>query len=147
IGRLIASLGQYVYSTGTDEAAVHLYMAGRATLTVGNVKVALTQTTRYPWDGAIRIALEPEQPAEFALRVRVPGWCRRASLALNGAPVDLQSVMDRGYAHLRRRWQKGDTVALTLDMPPERIYAHPEVAADAGRVALKRGPIVYCVEG
>jgi DUF1680 family protein len=147
IGRLIASLGQYVYSTGPDEAAVHLYIAGRAQMSVGGVSVLLHQKTQYPWDGAIRIRIEPEQPVEFALRLRIPGWCRSARLEINGTRIDIEALMDRGYAHVRRRWQKGDEAALYLDMPAQRIYAHPEVAADVGRVALKRGPIVYCVEG
>ncbi len=147
IGRLIASLGQYVYSTGPDEAAVHLYIAGRARLTIGGVNVVLTQATQYPWDGAITLQVGPEKPAEFALRLRVPGWCRSARLQVNGEEIDLEAAMDRGYAQIRRRWRKGDAVVLSLAMPAERIYAHPDVAADIGRVALKRGPIVYCVEG
>jgi DUF1680 family protein len=147
IGRLVASLGQYVYSSAGDEAAVHLYIAGRARLSVGGTEVGLRQETRYPWDGAIALVVEPERPVEFALRLRVPAWCRSARLAINGAPVDLAPLMDRGYANIRRLWQPGDTVELTLDMPAERIYANPEVTADTGRVALKRGPIVYCLEG
>ena len=147
IGRLVASLGQYVYSTGPDEAAVHLYIAGHARLSVGGTNVSLVQKTQYPWHGAIELGVEPEQAVEFALRLRVPAWCRSARLEINGTELDIEAVMDRGYAHIRRRWQKGDEVKLSLDMPAERIYAHPEVAADIGRVALKRGPIVYCLEG
>lgn len=146
IGRLIASLGQYVYSAGDDEAAVHLYIAGRAQLTVAGVGVRLRQETQYPWDGAIRLSVDPDAPAEFALRLRIPAWCRAARLAINGTIVDIGLAMDRGYAHLRRRWQAGDTIQLDLDLPVERIHAHPEVDADIGRVALKRGPIVYCLE-
>jgi DUF1680 family protein len=147
IGRLVASLGQYVYSTGPDEAAVHLYIAGRARISVGGVNVSLLQKTQYPWHGAIELRVEPEQTVEFALRLRVPAWCRSARLEINGTQLDIEAVMDRGYAHVRRRWQKGDEVRLSLDMPAERVYAHPEVSADIGRVALKRGPIVYCLEG
>ena len=147
IGRLVASLGQYVYSTGPHEAAVHLYIAGRGRMSVGGVGVVLHQKTAYPWHGTIELRVEPEQPVEFALRLRIPGWCRSARLAINGTPLDVAAVTDRGYAHVRRRWQQGDEIALHLDMPAERIYANPEVAADAGRVALKRGPIVYCLEG
>jgi len=146
IGRLIASLGQYVYSTGPDEAAVHLFIAGQARISVSGVSVLLHQKTQYPWDGAIQVRIEPEQSVEFALRLRIPGWCRSARVEINGTKLDLDAVVDRGYAHVRRRWQKGDEATLHLDMPAERIYAHPEVAADIGRVALKRGPIVYCVE-
>ena len=147
IGRLIASLGQYVYSTGPGELAVHLYVAGRARTAVSGVSVTLAQTTAYPWDGGVRLRIEPERAVEFALRVRVPRWCRAASLTINGASVDLAAVMDRGYAHLSRLWQGGDEVSLTLAMPAERIYANPQVVADIGQVALKRGPVVYCIEG
>jgi len=147
IGRLIASLGQYAYSTGQDEAAVHLYIEGSVRLPVGGAKVALIQKTRYPWQGAIELSVEPDEPAEFALRLRIPGWCRSARLEINESALDVEPLLDRGYAHIRRRWRKGDQVMLFLDMPAERVYAHPAVAADIGRVALKRGPIVYCLEG
>ncbi|MDO8319413.1 glycoside hydrolase family 127 protein [Rhodoferax sp.] len=147
IGRLVASLGQYVYSTGPDEAAVHLYIASNARLSVGGVNVSLQQKTQYPWKGEIEILVEPEKTVEFALRLRVPAWCRSASLAINGTKFDIEATMDRGYAHIKRRWQKGDEVKLSLDMPAERVYANPEVLADVGRVVLKRGPIIYCLEG
>jgi len=144
---LIASLGQYVYSTAQDEAAVHLYIESTARMSIGGVRVCVQQKTQYPWDGAIAIRVEPDQPLEFALRLRIPGWCRSARLQISGAELDVSKLMDRGYAHIRRRWQKADVVELHLSMPVERIYAHPEVAVDLGRVALKRGPIVYCLEG
>jgi DUF1680 family protein len=80
------------------------------------------------------------------LRLRLPGWCRSAELAVNGEPVHVKSGAEAGYIALRRRWQRGDTVSLSFAMPVERVYAHPDVQADQGRVALKRGPIVYCVE-
>jgi DUF1680 family protein len=147
IGRLVASLGQYVYSTGSEEVAVHLYIAGRVQVSVGGVNATLVQETRYPWHGAITLRVEPDQAVEFALRLRVPAWCRTARIEINGSTVDVDAVMDRGYAHIRRRWAKGDVVRLSMAMPAERIYAHPDVSADIGRVALKRGPIVYCLEG
>ena len=147
LGRLIASLGQYVYSTGPLELAVHLFIAGRARMQVDGVNVAVQQTTRYPWDGGVTIRVEPERAADFALRLRIPAWCRSARLAINGSAIDVEAAMDRGYAQIPRRWQPGDVLQLELAMPAERIYAHPEVIADAGRVALKRGPVVYCIEG
>lgn len=147
IGRLVASLGQYVCSSGAGEVAVHLYIAGQIRLAVGGVDVTLRQITRYPWEGEVRLRIEPDRAVEFALRLRVPGWCKTASLTINGAAVDLAALMDRGYAHVARVWQGGDEVCLSLAMPAERIYANPEVAADVGGVALKRGPVVYCLEG
>jgi DUF1680 family protein len=113
---------------------------------VDGTAVTLTQTTDYPWDGAIGIRVDPAAPADFALRLRIPGWCRSASLTVNGEAVDLAGMTERGYAQIRRRWRAGDQVSLKLDMPAERVRAHPDVRADQGRVALKRGPIVYCLE-
>ena len=146
IARLVASLGSYVYSTAPGELAVHLYVQSNAQLTVDGTKVKIVQTTNYPWEGAVAFTVEPETPAEFTLRLRIPGWCRSAELAVNGQALDVKAVADRGYPAIRRRWQRGDRVTLALAMPVERIYAHPDVHADQGRVALKRGPIVYCVE-
>src|SRR5205814_8015155 len=116
-----------------------------AKLEVDGIAVNVRQTTDYPWDGAVTIALEPAEPIEFALRLRLPGWCRSAELAVNGEQVDVKSGAQRGYIDLRRRWQRGDTVSLNFAMPVERVYAHPDVLDDQGRVALKRGPILYCV--
>jgi DUF1680 family protein len=146
IARLVASLGSYVYSTASGELAVHLYVENDAKLEIDGVAVNVRQTTDYPWEGAATIVLEPAAPLEFALRLRLPGWCRAAELAVNGEPVDVKSAARRGYIELRRRWQRGDTVSLAFATPVERVYAHPDVQADQGRVALKRGPIVYCVE-
>ena len=146
IARLIASLGSYVYSTAPGELTAHLYVQSDAHVQVDGGKVAVKQTSNYPWEGAIAFAIDPETEAEFTLRLRIPGWCRSADLAVNGQRIDVAAVVERGYAAIRRRWQRGDKVTLSLAMPVERIYAHPDVQADQGRVALKRGPMVYCVE-
>jgi DUF1680 family protein len=146
IARLVASLGSYVYSMAPGELAVHLYAESAASLEVEGVAVRVKQTTDYPWDGAITIALDPVAEVEFTLRLRLPGWCRSAELAVNGQQVDTKAVAEQGYACLRRRWRSGDVVSLRLAMPAERVYAHPDVVADQGRVALKRGPLVYCIE-
>jgi DUF1680 family protein len=146
IARLIASLGSYVYSTAPGELTAHLYVQSNAHVRLDGGKVAVRQTSNYPWDGAISFAIDPETEAEFMLSLRIPGWCRSAELAVNGQRIDVRAVAERGYAAIRRRWQRGDKVTLDFAMPVERIYAHPDVQADQGRVALKRGPIVYCVE-
>jgi DUF1680 family protein len=146
IGRLVASVGQYIYSAGPREIAVHLYVQGSATIALDGATITLSQTTAYPWDGAVNLGIDCDRPLDLTLTLRIPGWCRSAKLAVNGTAIDLKTITDRGYARIERRWQPGDQVSLALDMPPERIYANPEVRADFGRVALKRGPIVYCVE-
>ena len=150
IARLLASLGQYVYSTSLAaaqaELAVHLYVGGSARLEVGGQAIAIRQTTRYPWDGQVELALELDAPMAFALKLRVPGWCKHARLGVNDAPLEVPAVIQHRYALLQREWQPGDRVTLELDMPVERIYAHPDVRQDVGAVALQRGPLVYCFE-
>ncbi|MDR3472110.1 MAG: glycoside hydrolase family 127 protein [Devosia sp.] len=144
IARLIASLGSYFYTTRRDELAIHLYGANTAEATVDGTTVKLRQETQYPWNGDVRLTLEPDQPKRFTLKLRIPGWCRRAVVTVNGA--EAEPAIRKGYAALAREWQPGDEVRLVFDMPVERLYANPNVSEDAGRVALKRGPVVYCAE-
>ena len=146
VARLVASVGGYFYSTGDDLVAVHLYGASTANVTIGGKAVRIRQETGYPWSGRVKIAVDPETPSEFELRLRVPGWARGASVSVNGAPVS-DGGRSAGYVVVRRRWAKGDAVTLDLDMPVERLHAHPDVKMDVGRVCLKRGPLVYCLEG
>ena len=146
IARLLASLGQYVYSSNADTVAVHLYVQGHAQMEVAGQALTIKQTTRYPWDGQIEITLEPQAPVEFALKLRLPGWCNAAHLAVNGETVDITLLAAQGYITVRRQWQAGDKVTLNLEMPVERVYAHPQVGQDVGAVALQRGPLVYCLE-
>src|SRR5882672_594145 len=144
VSRLVASVGGYFYSTADDLVAVHLYGASRAEVTVANLQVVIRQVTDYPWSGVIALTIDPPQPLRFKLRLRIPGWARTHQLALNGNP--LTASLERGYAEIDRTWNSGDRVELELPMPVERIYAHPQVRADLGRVGLKRGPLVYCLE-
>ncbi len=145
VARLIASIGGYFYSTGTDTIAVHLYGASTARLKFGDRRVQIRQESDYPWSGAVRISVEPDQAAEFTVKLRIPGWARRATVTVNGTPVNAED-RSRGYVEIRRRWAPGDTIELDLSMPVERLYAHPEVRADVGKTAVKRGPLVYCFE-
>ena len=146
IARLFASLGSYAWSTSDDTVAVHLYLGGTLTHSVGGTDVVIKQTTNYPWDETVTLSVAPAAPCEFALSVRIPGWCRNPALSVNGEAVDLSSTVKKGYATIRREWRPGDTVTLNLPMPVEVIEAHPSVRANAGRVALMRGPMVYCFE-
>src|SRR5208337_1697555 len=111
---------------------------------LAGTKVALSETSAYPWSGEVAIAIEPEGPAAFDLKLRIPGWAKGATAAVNGEKVALAPV--NGYATIRRQWRKGDGVTLDLAMPAERLYAHPNVRMDVGRAALRRGPLIYCVE-
>jgi DUF1680 family protein len=144
--RLIASVGGYFVSAGDDTIALHLYGGIATSVALAGGKIAIRESSRYPWSGAIRVELAPEAPMPFVLKLRIPGWARGVTATLNGDPVDVAAATRDGYLSLSRTWRPGDTVALDLPMPAERIYAHPAVAADFGRVALRRGPLVYCLE-
>ncbi|WFR97876.1 glycoside hydrolase family 127 protein [Rhizobium tumorigenes] len=147
IARLVASVGTYMYGEAEDEIAVHLYCEGIADLETAATPVRIRQETIYPLDGAIRLTLEPQQPAEFTLSLRLPAWSPGVTIRVNGAPVDRAAVEQKGYARLPRLWQSGDVVELDLEMPVQRLHAHPKAGIDQGRVTLQRGPLVYCLEG
>lgn len=144
ICRLLASVGQYVYSQSESDLAVHLYIQSSAKMNLKGKEVVLHQNTNYPWDGKVSISIALAEPMKFGLRLRIPGWCRSWKLKINGKPLDVP--LTKGYVRLEREWTNGDVVELDMAMPVERIYAHPNVQADAGRVAFQRGPIVYCFE-
>lgn len=161
ISRFLPSVPGYVYAKTKDAIYVNLYVQGTGDITLdGNRKVHLTQQTRYPWDGAIKLTVAPEQAGTFAINMRIPGWAREepvpgdlykfidkapaATIKVNGAAVPL--TLDKGYVRLARAWKTGDVVELNLPMPVRRIAAHDKVEDDAERVALQRGPIVYAAE-
>ena len=144
VARLIGSVAGYFYSVAETEIAVHLYGGATTTLAVSGGTVTLSEVSNYPWSGDIAIAIDPEGTKDFTLALRIPAWANDATARVNGANVPLQT--ERGYLKLTRTWAKGDKVELSLPMPAERIYAHPDVRQDQGRVALRRGPLVYCVE-
>jgi DUF1680 family protein len=146
LARLLASLGSHIYSQSETDAVVHFYVQSAGQFQIGGQPIALRQETRYPWDGAVALQVELERPAQFGLRLRIPGWCPAPRVSVNGTPVDLAANVEGGYLRIERTWQSGDQIALDLPMPVERLYAHPAVAADVGRVALRRGPLIYCLE-
>jgi DUF1680 family protein len=144
VSRLVASVGGYFLSTAEDGVAFHLYGGVSATREIAGTTVGLRETSNYPWSGDIAIAIDPESPATFDVKLRIPSWATSFTLAVNGK-TETPAIVD-GYVTLNRRWSKGDEIALSLPMMPERLYANPGVIMDTGRVALRRGPLVYCVE-
>jgi DUF1680 family protein len=146
IARLLGSLGQYIYAQSEKDLWVNLYVGGTASATVADdVSLKLTQETDYPWSGDVKITIAPEKPAKFALNLRIPDWCNNFKVGINGESYTANAVSN-GYLSIDREWQSDDTVELNLDMPVERIYAHPYVRDNLGRSALRRGPLVYCFE-
>lgn len=161
VARFLASFGSYVYAQDDRAIYVNLFVGGKTRVELNGRRVELRQTTEYPWKGDVAIGVHPDTEGEFALHVRVPGWARERpvpsdlyryedgaglpyTLSVNGQPVTAEIV--RGYAVLDRRWKAGDTVELSLPMPIRRVVSDDRVAANRGRVALERGPIVYAIE-
>ena len=143
--KIMGALPGYIYAQDMGAVYVNLFVGSHANLTVKSDKVALRQRTQYPWDGEVKLTVEPERNLEFALNVRLPEWCSGPKVRINGHPIaPIES--SHGYARLYRTWRRGDVVELSLPMPVQRLKAHPKVMADIGRVALQRGPLVYCLE-
>ncbi|HHW11313.1 MAG TPA: glycoside hydrolase family 127 protein [Firmicutes bacterium] len=153
ISRLVASVGQFFYSTGDDKIWVHLYAQSRASLPVGDEEVLIEQETDYPWDGTVIMRLSLARPHTFTLALRIPGWCRQHAIKISGTDIgggetemSPAVVYRSGYAELTREWHDGDLVELRLAMPVERVRANPAVRQANGKIVLQRGPIVYCLE-
>lgn len=160
ISRFIPSLPGYVYAVKDDQVYVNLFMSNRGELKVNRKKVVLEQETSYPWNGDIRIRVAQGNLA-FTMNLRIPGWVRGEVLpsdlyryadgqklgymvTVNGEPVE--GELQKGYLQIERRWKKGDVVEVHFDMQPRVVKANDKVTADHGRVAVERGPVVYCAE-
>ena len=152
IARLLLSLPGYLYSTSPEGVWVHHYAPGEVTVAVPGAAAPATLSveTDYPWDGTVLVRVQrlPDGAGRWTLRLRLPGWCDRPEVRVNGRPASTEGDPTGGtYAALDREWRVGDEVTLELPMPVRRVAAHPHVQSNAGRTALARGPLVYCLEG
>jgi DUF1680 family protein len=162
ISRLVESVGDYVYAKSDNAIWVNLFVGSRTTIPLKSGKVQVAQQTGYPWEGKVQITVSPEGKTKFPLLVRIPGWAQNQpapgntyryadstteiyTLLVNGKSI--ATTPRDGYAVLEREWKKGDVVTLNLPMPVRRIAATDSVQENQNRVALQRGPLVYCVEG
>ena len=161
--RFVPSIAGYVYAHNDADIFVNLYVKGSAVVSFLDAEVKITQETSYPWDGEVRLTVDPAAKLAFAVNLRIPGWAtnapvpsdlysyvsdeRRESITIhiNGSPID-DVRMQGGYAKLDRTWQAGDVIELKLPMPVRLVRSHDKVEANVGRVAIERGPIVYCLE-
>ena len=164
ITRFIASVPGYFYAQQDDTVYVNLFASGTAKIALANKqRVTITQETRYPWDGDVRMRVQPETAGQFQMKVRIPGWARGevvpgdlyrfaeadanvepVTLSVNGKQIPVE--LDKGYVTLKRNWMAGDVVHLHVPMPVRRVISSGRVAANVNCIALQRGPIVYCVE-
>ena len=163
LARLFPSLPGYVYGQNGRDIYVNLFVSGSADLTVQKKAVRLTQTNNYPWSGDLKFTVNEASASDFNLLVRIPGWARGEAMPsnlytfaprdsvwgsvrirINGKPVPY--TMRQGYAVLARKWKKNDVVEMSLPMDVRQVLAHPNVKDDVGKVALQRGPVIYCAE-
>ena len=162
IARMLAQVPKYIYAVSEESIYVNLFIGSEGKLNLGDREVHIAQKTNYPWDGRIRLEVNPSMPSRFAVRIRVPGWSRgqaapgglyrfldtvesRPTIMINGQEAKLE--LAKGYAVLDREWKQGDVVELILPMPIRRVIADERVKEDTGKVAIQRGPLVYCAEG
>lgn len=163
ICRFIPSLPGYVYATQKGTLYVNLFMGNTATMKVDGRSITLRQETQYPLDGDVRLTIQ-KGSGQFAMMVRVPGWVKGEpvpgdlyryadgkslsyTIKVNGKPVETkEGELVNGYARIDRKWKRGDVVEVHFDMEPRLVKANDKVAADRGRAAVERGPLVYCAE-
>jgi uncharacterized protein len=144
--RTLASLPGYFYSTSKDGLYVHLYDNSMLDWYLEDgTGIKVHQKTKYPWHGDVQLTVTPAQPAEFTLYVRIPAWASGATVAVNGEPEAKVPVGE--YLPIRRKWKPDDRVSINLPMETVAVAANPRIAEDRGKVAVSRGPIVYCMEG
>jgi DUF1680 family protein len=146
VARTIAGASRHAYAQSPGTLWVNLYGGSQVSTTLpGAGNVTLTQETEYPWNGRVRVTVDRTDGAQFAIKLRIPGWCQEARLRLNLRPIDAAPGPD-GYVSLKHRWQPGDLIDLDLPMEPHLIESHPLVEETFNQLAVKRGPLVYCLE-
>ncbi|AGB41683.1 hypothetical protein Halha_1747 [Halobacteroides halobius DSM 5150] len=147
IARFLASLEKYIYLKNEDCIFINQYISGKGKVSIAEEEVIIRQDTAYPWDDKVNIKINLKNPSEFTLSLRIPDWCQEASLQINNQSLEIESIInDNGYAQIRRKWRNGDQIRLEFAMPIEKVTAHPLVTQNKDKVALKRGPIIYCLE-
>ena len=159
--RFIPSMPGYVYGVRDNNLYVNLFAANTATIKVNGKDVTLEETTQYPWDGDISIKVLQNKAKQFNMLVRIPGWVQSKvvpsdlyafnddifstyEVSVNGQKVE--GELENGYLVINRNWKKGDVVRIHFDMPVRTVVANPRVSDDRGRIAVERGPLVYCAE-
>jgi hypothetical protein len=162
IARFLPTFPGYIYATNNDVLYLNLFVSSTAQFQVAGRPVELIQETKYPWNGTVKIMVNPRPVGKFTVMLRIPGWAQNKPvptdlyhfldkneqpirLWVNRKPVAL--TLENGYVKIRRKWRTGDLIELIVPMPVRRVVAHDSVKEDAGRVALERGPVVFCAEG
>jgi DUF1680 family protein len=161
VARFLPSLPGYIYAQKDNGVFINLFVSSQATLNIQNKPVEIVQENNYPWEGLLKFSIQPSSPLAFNVRIRIPGWVKNEAIPLNlyqfsdkaasaytvkvnGKPA--KYLVENGYAVINRTWTKGDQIEVDLPMPVRKVNASAALKSDAQRLALQRGPIVYCAE-
>ena len=144
VSRFLPSIGNYLYGVSDDALWVNLFIGSTAEAKLGRRTLSLVQETNYPWDGNVKLTVNADASFKKEIRVRIPGWCDAYSLTVNGETVE--APVEKGYAVISRKWNDGDVIGLSMEMPVKMVAADERVKADEGKRAVQRGPLVYCLE-
>ncbi|WHY21580.1 glycoside hydrolase family 127 protein [Paenibacillus sp. G2S3] len=146
VARLLTSLNQYIYTIHGDTLYTHLYIGSELTTKLGGTEVAIQHESNYPWEGTVLMKINPAAEAEFGIALRIPSWSEGMEIRVNGEALNTAENIEQGYLVIRRLWSAGDIIEVHDPMEAHRIYAHPNLRADAQKVSIQRGPLVYCLE-
>lgn len=161
VARFIPAIPGYIYAVAGNDLYINLYISDDAVINAGNRQISVSQTANFPWDGKVRISIDPDKDSKFTLRLRIPGWARneaipgllykfadktdeQISISVNGAKIEPE--MESGYAVIKRKWKKGDIAEIEIPMPVRTVVADERVKEDIGKVAVQRGPVIFCAE-
>ena len=144
VARLLSSIGGYAFECNDTSVYINLFVGGKVELELNGKKNVFDVQTDYPWNGKVTVSILNDQPSDYTCALRIPGWCERYEITVNGEKLSCEP--EKGYAVLKREWKNGDQIVLDMEMPVRIIEANPLVREDIGKVAVMRGPIVYCLE-
>ena len=161
VARFVPAIPGYIYAASDDELYVNLFISNDADINMGDRKVSISQKANFPWDGKVEISVNPERRGKFTLKIHIPGWARNEAipgslytftdqneetfnLSVNGEVLTPEIL--EGYAVIDRTWKQGDKIGLEIPMPVRRVVADERIKADFGKIAVQRGPVIYCAE-
>ncbi|MBU3175402.1 glycoside hydrolase family 127 protein [Clostridium estertheticum] len=144
LARTVTSLGKYIYTNLNNTIYTHLYMSNEVDILINNNKVSIKQETNYPWAGDIKFSLNIEKSSNFSMAFRIPDWCYSYSVKVNDEKAEYKII--NGYISILRDWNTSDTIEIKLEMEIQEIVANPNIKDDLGKVAIQRGPFIYCLE-
>jgi DUF1680 family protein len=161
IARFVPAIPGYVYAVSKRDLYVNLFISNDADINVGKRKVQVSQKANFPWDGKVEITVSPESAEKFSMKIRIPGWAvneampgdlyrfedkndEQYKILLNGEAGDWKT--ENGYVEIERKWKKGDRIDIDFPMAARKVVADNRITSDMGKIAIQRGPVIYCAE-